>query len=144
MKWPNDVQIDGRKVSGILSSVESVRNDWIAVVGMGINVNEAPDLASSISVAEAVGRQVSRELLVQAVLSDLERLVEEAGKNPNAVRSRWVERLDTLDRNVCATAVDRVVIGRAVDVDAEGSLIIVDNDLQRHVVRAADVTLSPT
>jgi BirA family biotin operon repressor/biotin-[acetyl-CoA-carboxylase] ligase len=41
LKWPNDVLIAGRKASGILveTLVESGRG-WIAVVGIGVNVNQ--------------------------------------------------------------------------------------------------------
>jgi BirA family transcriptional regulator, biotin operon repressor / biotin---[acetyl-CoA-carboxylase] ligase len=41
LKWPNDVIVDGRKVSGIL--VESRPQERWAVVGVGINVALAPD-----------------------------------------------------------------------------------------------------
>jgi BirA family transcriptional regulator, biotin operon repressor / biotin---[acetyl-CoA-carboxylase] ligase len=41
LKWPNDVIVDGRKVSGIL--VESRPQERWAVVGVGINVALEPD-----------------------------------------------------------------------------------------------------
>ncbi len=40
IKWPNDVWIDERKVAGIL--IEARPPEW-AVIGVGVNVNVAPD-----------------------------------------------------------------------------------------------------
>ena len=42
VKWPNDVQVDGRKVAGVL--VEGRPHEGWAVVGIGVNVSAAPDL----------------------------------------------------------------------------------------------------
>lgn len=60
VKWPNDVYIDGRKVSGILSEVQiaGARAAWV-VVGIGINVHardfppEIADRATSLALAGA-------------------------------------------------------------------------------------------
>jgi BirA family biotin operon repressor/biotin-[acetyl-CoA-carboxylase] ligase len=41
IKWPNDVQVDGRKVAGIL--VEGRPQEGWAVVGIGLNVALRPD-----------------------------------------------------------------------------------------------------
>jgi len=43
IKWPNDVLIDGRKVAGILVEVPVQSRDfgWIAIAGIGVNVNRA-------------------------------------------------------------------------------------------------------
>ncbi|MET0595347.1 MAG: biotin--[acetyl-CoA-carboxylase] ligase, partial [Polyangiaceae bacterium] len=60
VKWPNDVYIDGRKASGILSEVQmaGARAAWV-VVGIGINVHarafppEIADRATSLALAGA-------------------------------------------------------------------------------------------
>ncbi|MFS2032342.1 biotin--[acetyl-CoA-carboxylase] ligase, partial [Curtobacterium sp. CT11-45] len=39
VKWPNDVQIDGRKVCGILCQVAA---DGSVVVGAGVNLTKPP------------------------------------------------------------------------------------------------------
>ena len=60
VKWPNDVQVDGRKVAGVL--VEGRPHEGWAVVGIGVNVSAAPDLPE----AAALGRDD-----VEAVLAEL-------------------------------------------------------------------------
>lgn len=44
LKWPNDVQVDGAKIAGVLveTGLSGVRVDW-AVVGIGLNVASHPE-----------------------------------------------------------------------------------------------------
>src|SRR3954447_12579688 len=41
VKWPNDIWLEGRKLSGIL--IEARPQDGWAVIGVGLNVSIAPD-----------------------------------------------------------------------------------------------------
>src|SRR5262245_2179311 len=79
IKLPNDVQINGRKVAGVLVEMCAQKNaPHIAVVGIGINVNQcrddfAPELQDkAISLAMAVGQQVPRQELALALLQNLD------------------------------------------------------------------------
>jgi BirA family biotin operon repressor/biotin-[acetyl-CoA-carboxylase] ligase len=65
VKWPNDVQVEGRKVAGVL--VEGRPHEGWAVVGIGVNVSAAPDLPE----AAALGRDD-----VEGVLAELLRALE--------------------------------------------------------------------
>jgi BirA family transcriptional regulator, biotin operon repressor / biotin---[acetyl-CoA-carboxylase] ligase len=80
IKLPNDVQIEGRKVAGVLVEMrahEKARHS--AIVGIGINVNQAledfpKELQSrAISLAIALGRQVDRQTFAIALLGHLDR-----------------------------------------------------------------------
>jgi BirA family transcriptional regulator, biotin operon repressor / biotin---[acetyl-CoA-carboxylase] ligase len=79
IKLPNDVQLDGRKVSGVLVEMRAQdRASHVAVVGIGINVNQSrddfpPDLRDrATSLAMALGRQVDRNKFGAALLGKLD------------------------------------------------------------------------
>ena len=76
LKWPNDVLIKGKKVSGILTEMnaEATRVRYI-VVGIGINVNQAgfPEDLRATSLRIASGSEWSRVELVGALLKSLDR-----------------------------------------------------------------------
>jgi len=79
IKLPNDVQINGRKVAGVLVEMRAQKNaPHVAVVGIGINVNQCrEDFAAelqdkAISLAMAVGQQVPRQELALALLQKLD------------------------------------------------------------------------
>lgn len=84
IKLPNDIQIDRRKVAGVLVEMrahEKARHS--AIVGIGINVNQTledfpKDLQSrAISLAIALGRQVDRQTFAIALLRSLDRSYRE-------------------------------------------------------------------
>jgi BirA family biotin operon repressor/biotin-[acetyl-CoA-carboxylase] ligase len=80
IKLPNDVQIDGRKVAGVLVEMRAQEKaPHLAVVGIGINVNQsladfAPELQNrAISLAMALQRPVDRQEFAVALLQNLDR-----------------------------------------------------------------------
>src|SRR5207247_2258489 len=84
IKLPNDVQLSGRKVAGVLVEMRAQEKaPHLAVVGIGINVNQSledfpPELQSrAISFAMALHRPVDRRQLAVAVLRYLDRTYRE-------------------------------------------------------------------
>jgi BirA family biotin operon repressor/biotin-[acetyl-CoA-carboxylase] ligase len=80
VKPPNDVYVDGQKVAAVLVEMRAQKNaPHLAIAGIGINVNHAPeDFSGEIrsratSLAMAVNRQVNREEFATALLRNLDR-----------------------------------------------------------------------
>ena len=79
VKFPNDVQLYGRKVAGVLVEMRAQQNaPHLAVVGIGINVNQSRDdfpdelQGRAISLTMALGRQVDRQRFAVAILRNLD------------------------------------------------------------------------
>ncbi len=84
IKLPNDVQLSGRKVAGVLVEMRAQEKaPHLAVVGIGINVNQSmedfpPELRNrAISLAMALHRPVDRRQFAVAVLRYLDRTYRE-------------------------------------------------------------------
>jgi BirA family biotin operon repressor/biotin-[acetyl-CoA-carboxylase] ligase len=84
IKLPNDVQIDGRKVAGVLVEMRAqTKARHLAIVGIGVNVNQSPEdfpkdlQGRPISLAMALGRQVDRTRFAIALLRNLDRTYRE-------------------------------------------------------------------
>jgi len=80
IKFPNDIQINGRKVAGVLVEMRAQEKaPHLAVAGIGINVNQSladfpVELQSrAISLAMALGRHVDRQKFAVALLQNLDR-----------------------------------------------------------------------
>jgi BirA family biotin operon repressor/biotin-[acetyl-CoA-carboxylase] ligase len=148
LKWPNDAQIEGRKVGGVLvENTVTPEDEPVALVGVGINVNLDPSLYPEIadvatSVREALGFEVHREVLLARFCDAFERLFEEASSGSRRPFEVWKQRLVTLGRKVVASGGGRELRGLAVDVNADATLVIETADGARHTVEAGDVTLS--
>ena len=79
IKLPNDVQLSGHKVAGVLVEMRAQNKaPHVAVVGIGINVNQSRDdfpaalQGRAISLAMASGRQVERQNFAIALLRNLD------------------------------------------------------------------------
>jgi BirA family transcriptional regulator, biotin operon repressor / biotin---[acetyl-CoA-carboxylase] ligase len=147
LKWPNDAQIEGRKVAGVLiETAEGQEGEPVALVGVGINVNMDPEAYPEIagiatSVKQALGHELPREVLLASFCDHVERLYEEAASGSRAPFEAWKHRLVTLGQAVVASGGGQALSGTAIDVGEDGSLIIETADGERHVVEAGDVTL---
>ncbi len=153
IKWPNDVLVAGRKLSGIL--VESVTSPagglQYAVIGVGLNVNLRPDehpeiraIATSLA-QESGARESGADLDRTDVLIDVLTRLDEyyaAIRSGTDLSVRWAERLDTIGRDVDVSWGGRMVSGRATGVDGDGNLLI-EADGQITTVVAGEVTLRP-
>ena len=78
-KLPNDVQLFGRKVGGVLVEMRAQdKAAHVAVVGIGININQSREdfpvklQDQAISIAMAAGRQVDRQKFAKALLRNLD------------------------------------------------------------------------
>jgi BirA family biotin operon repressor/biotin-[acetyl-CoA-carboxylase] ligase len=84
IKPPNDVQIDGRKVAGVLVEMRAQEKAaHLAIAGIGVNVNQSlkdfpKELQSrAISLAMALGKQIDRQSFAVALLRKLDRTYRE-------------------------------------------------------------------
>ena len=149
LKWPNDVQIDGKKVAGVLiEATETESGESVALVGAGVNVNldfeaypEIEDVATSLK--QALGFSVYREEVLAAICNHFEERYEQARSGSPEPFEAWRSRLVTLGREVLAHGVVETLRGVARDVDHDGALIIERPDGSRTRVEAGDVSLSP-
>jgi BirA family biotin operon repressor/biotin-[acetyl-CoA-carboxylase] ligase len=84
IKLPNDIQLYGRKVAGVLVEMRAQEKaPHLAVVGIGVNVNQSmedfpPELQNrAISLGMALHRPVDRRQFAVAVLRNLDRTYRE-------------------------------------------------------------------
>jgi BirA family biotin operon repressor/biotin-[acetyl-CoA-carboxylase] ligase len=80
IKPPNDVQIDGRKVAGVVVEMRArAKAAHLAIVGIGVNVNQSREdfpeelQDRAISLSMALGRHVNRQRFAIALLQELDR-----------------------------------------------------------------------
>jgi BirA family biotin operon repressor/biotin-[acetyl-CoA-carboxylase] ligase len=131
MKWPNDLLIDGKKVSGILAQGAA---DFV-VVGIGVNVGWAPPDAVSLNSASSHSQTKPIDLL-RAMLGHIDVL---EALDPAQLHARYVAQLMTLGQEVRVELAKQVVTGRASNVLMDGRLEVVDGMGQIHQIDTGDV-----
>jgi BirA family biotin operon repressor/biotin-[acetyl-CoA-carboxylase] ligase len=147
IKWPNDVQVGGRKVAGILTelSAEADRVHFV-VLGMGVNLNlaeadfpeELRPVATSLMLAR--GSRVPRALFTAALLSRLEGWLERhADQGFGPVREAWKRLSSTVGQRVRVRTERGEWVGLAEDIDDVGALLVRVDGGKLERVLAGDV-----
>lgn len=147
LKWPNDVEIDGRKVAGILlEMVAQADGAEYVIAGIGVNLEvragSIPDeLRDRVTwLAREAPGPVTRNRLAAAILERLEGHytgLHEAG--PDAVLAAWRVRATILGERVRVVLPTGELTGVALDVDRDGALILEVPGAGRQRVLAGDV-----
>ena len=134
LKWPNDLRLADRKLGGVLVETAAVPGRLRhAVVGIGINVNIAPEAfppelqASAISLLEHLGRPVDLRVLVREVLERLDACCQALERGETAqVVERW-RALDALaGQRVSVTSPQGRLEGECLGIDEGGALLVRD------------------
>jgi BirA family transcriptional regulator, biotin operon repressor / biotin---[acetyl-CoA-carboxylase] ligase len=147
IKWPNDVLIGGKKVSGILTELKAeMECIHYVIVGIGINVNHTrfPKMFRDkvTSLCLEVKEKVPRFKIVQTLLQTLERWYLITLKDSSErTFNRWRELSGTLGSRVEVNLGDEVVKGIATRLGPDGSLYLkLDSGGEKQIL-AGDVTM---
>ncbi|MGK9169630.1 biotin--[acetyl-CoA-carboxylase] ligase [Inquilinus limosus] len=143
LKWPNDLQIAGDKLAGILleAAVAPDRSvDWI-VAGTGMNIAHHPQLAdyhaTDLHAAGAPGATV--EAVLERYVAALDqRLLEWREQGFDSIRAAWLGRAIGLGARITVRLETETLEGVFEHIDPTGALIL-RTETGRHSITAGDV-----
>ncbi len=138
VKWPNDVQLRGRKIAGVLADAVTAADGGALVLGIGVNVHQTReqlaglrDVATSLA---AEGHAVDRLALLARLCSEIERIVA-SGDERRAALEEWRARSATLGREVeVRSPAGAPVRGIARALADDGALVVDTASGPRHVI----------
>ncbi|MGX9891880.1 biotin--[acetyl-CoA-carboxylase] ligase [Wolbachia endosymbiont of Protocalliphora sialia] len=120
-KWPNDVLIDDKKISGILLERKS-NSHWL-VIGIGINVNHAP-LPGTTCISN-YGESVSNIDLLKKLIINFNKLRKQwLFDGFHAIREMWLTRAFKVNEQITIKLADKLYEGIFADVDKSGKLVL--------------------
>lgn len=130
IKYPNDIVIGTKKVSGILCEMSQGSDGKTFVVcGIGINVNtkafdgELSQKATSLLVE--TGRLHSRVEIIQKFLTEFEKLYTEFLQSGIApMMSEYKEKCVNIGSDVRAICENREIVGKCVDITPDGAIVV--------------------
>lgn len=143
IKWPNDILIGDKKVSGILTEVETKKREVeFVLVGIGIDLNMdvsifPPNLrGGATSLKAELEREIQGAELVQRFLQRFEALYNQFNDGEfRKILTQWRKLSSTIGTYVEVHKKGRTVYGEAVGVNKDGKLILeLDDGTLRKVV----------
>ncbi len=149
IKWPNDIYLEGKKVTGILiENCFDKSQEGFAVLGIGVNVNHAHFPAElegkAASLRMIAGHSFDRQKIAAAILRSLDRLhtqLEEAfdriiaaAESRSFLKGKWIQ----------SRVGDTMIEGRGVmHLDDQGGLVIRLADGSEQTISSGEVTPGP-
>ena len=133
LRWPNDVEIAGRKIAGILPErIDTTRGPRL-LIGIGINVStefaKAPEEVRRMAVslkehAERYSETSDRERLLARVVAQFESTLGRLAADDPGLAARW-DQLDALrDRLVRLNLGSQVIQGIGRGIEPSGALVL--------------------
>ena len=129
IKWPNDIQVNKKKISGILAENKIDNDGYINIIlGVGINLNLSKEEVEDIdqpatSLNLELNKQVSKEeflkLLLDAFFAEYDEFLN---KGFSYIKSRFVEKCAFLGSEILIKNLDSKIAGIAKGINDDGSL----------------------
>ena len=142
IRWPNDVLVAGRKISGILaemlSPAASESSHALCVVGIGLNTNnrldEAPDelRETATTLVNLTGAECNQTAILTTLLDELAAMLGDLAAKPERIARRadalcvqhgHVVTVETGDTGK-ASGTPRQITGRVAGIAPDGSLLL--------------------
>ncbi|MEH7504620.1 biotin--[acetyl-CoA-carboxylase] ligase [Neobacillus drentensis] len=149
IKWPNDILINGKKVTGILTELQAEADRIHSIIiGIGINVNqkkedfpqELQEIATSLFIED--GKTVSRAELIRSIFKHFEKLYTlylEQGFLP--IKLLWEGYASSIGRYIKARTLTNTIEGKALGITNDGVLQLEDMAGTVHHIYSADIEL---
>ena len=149
IKWPNDIIIGKKKVGGILTEMSSeIDGVNYVVLGVGLNVNMPTSVFSedifdiATSLIFECGKNTSRTKLVQGFLCEFELIYTKFLVHGfGSVRDEWKELNNTIGSQVKISGNGKDIEGEAIDIDADGFLLVRKDNGNISRIISGDVSL---
>lgn len=144
LKWPNDVLINGKKVSGILiESVSKAEKVERIVIGIGLNVNQNIFQGSynipPTSLKLELNKHIDREILLAELLNHFETFLHKTKVKPQWILNEWKYRCRMIGERISIIEGEKIITGIFDDVDDDGFLIL-RQGTQTQKIFAGDVS----
>ena len=149
IKWPNDLLMNGRKVSGILTEMQAEADGIHSVIiGIGINVNqqqsdfpaELQTIATSLAIE--TGTRQSREACMAAILAQFESLYSRYCESGfSEIKHLWEKHAISIGKVVTAVTARERITGTALGITDEGVLLVKDEGGSVHRIFSADIEI---
>ena len=150
IKWPNDILLNGKKCTGILTELQSDADGIQAlIIGIGLNINQEltdfdPEIqAIATSLKMESGDTVSRQKLVQSLLYYLEiytQMYIEEGFG--LLKVMWESYSTTIGHPVRARMTNQTLEGIAEGITEDGVLQLRTADGKLHGIYSADIEMT--
>ena len=146
IKWPNDIRIKGKKISGILAEAIS-NSDGLEglILGFGVNLNcnredlekiDQPATSLNLEINQEINREEFLKKIINKFCLRYNKFIEEGFL---LIREDYIRRAEFLNEPITVRVFDKDISGIAKDITENGALRIIDKSNKEHVLLIGDI-----
>ncbi len=146
LKWPNDIQVDGRKIAGVLAETVVAGSEFLGLVlGIGVNLNltqaqcaaiDQPATALNLCLNRPVPVNAFRDALLEEFFAGYAVFLR-AGFG--LIRDEFLRRCSFLGRPIEVRSASGACRGTALDITSDGAVLLRDARGQIQVVTLGEM-----
>lgn len=124
LKWPNDVLVDDKKISGILIEAPSLCEEYI-LVGVGLNISSHPDLQDkpTTSLKNEGVDIISNINITNMFMNEFNRYYKKwLIDDFIPIRDEWIKNAQNIGKLISVNTRFSRVSGKFIDIDLSGSI----------------------
>ncbi|MCP5382678.1 MAG: biotin--[acetyl-CoA-carboxylase] ligase [Kordiimonadaceae bacterium] len=142
-KWPNDVLLEHKKISGILLESHSMGSDTTnhIIIGIGINVAHHPEITSygSTHLNDHAKKCIMPDDVFYSLAQKMAFWIDIWQNNGfEDIRKKWLNCCKGLNEMITVRTSDQEVAGRFIDLDCDGALKL-DTGTHIKLIHSGDV-----
>lgn len=125
LKWPNDVLVDNKKLAGILLESVSLQDKNYVVIGIGLNIDKAPDINRKVVCMKDLGFKFKNPSdFLNILMAKFEKLYMQWKSDNNFIKTRkdWMRRAYNLNKVIIVDDGLRRISGVFKEIDLDGSM----------------------
>ena len=134
LKWPNDVQVDGKKLCGILLEMVADQDVCHVIIGIGMNVEMDDKTMAQVDqpwtdLTSRLPQRPSRNQILAELAQELVVVCQafETGHGMKLYQSQWQAHDVLYNQNITVTSVHQTRHGVARGIDEKGALLMEEN-----------------
>ena len=149
IKWPNDVQINGKKIAGILSEVAFLDGVCKGIVlGIGVNLNlkktnlmniDIPATSLNIETNKTIDSDDFIKKLIEGFFTNYNKIIENGF---SAIRAEYLSYCNFIGKEIMIKNPQPSILGTAINVTENGSLEVLNKDGAIEKIISGDVILN--
>lgn len=143
IKWPNDLILNDKKVSGILLESININSKCYTVIGIGVNILSAPiNIHTATSIKEYINQEIDIYLLLDLIMNNFDtyfNIWEKKGFKE--IRNILIDNAFNLNQNINFNDGNQLVSGIFKNIDEQGNLVLKLSDGSNAIFSAGEILL---
>jgi BirA family transcriptional regulator, biotin operon repressor / biotin---[acetyl-CoA-carboxylase] ligase len=146
VKWPNDIFVEGKKISGILTETFGTQDHFI-LVGIGLNVNQeifsgkTNEIATSMRIVS--GKMFNISNIIKILIDEFEIQYSVYNKGDfSTIINAWEKNSNLMGRLIKVSTISGEFIGEAIDINKDCNLVLRTKSGKLKTIIEGDISLA--